>query len=172
MESNSKRKLNNLLGVNMVEDLDKYLGVPLIHFRVSKQTFQAPVDRMKNKLNSWISSKLPLAGRITVMQSLLQNISSYIMQSMMFPNTVHNDIDKICRHFIWDSSENDRKISLVPWKQIAMPKELGGLGFWSAKIMNNSFLIKVTWGLFIDHHALWIAVLYSKYKMDIKACES
>ncbi|KAA3487439.1 reverse transcriptase [Gossypium australe] len=54
----------NLFGFQEVQDLGFYLGVPLLHYRVTKSTFSFVVDKVRRKLNSWDVRKLSIARRV------------------------------------------------------------------------------------------------------------
>lgn len=90
--------------------------------------------------------KLALAGRDTLAQSGVAFIPMYAMQSTYLLGPVCDEVDKLCRTFIWGGSENSRKVSLIPWEQIIKPKALGGLGFRDSSLMNKSFMLKIAWG--------------------------
>ncbi|KAG8652848.1 hypothetical protein MANES_06G141650v8 [Manihot esculenta] len=112
------------------------------------------------KLNTWEASKLSLAGRVTLAQLALATI-----QTVLLPSFVCEEIDKMCRQFIWGSTSTERKVNLVPWEHVIHPKDMGGLGFRSAKIMNTSFLLKLAWTLQTDMQVLWAKVVKVKYKL-------
>lgn len=66
-------------------------------------------------------------------------------------------IDKICRKFIWGSSENPKKTYLIPWELVTKPKELDELGFRKTRLdelgfrktrlVNNAFMLKIALGV-------------------------
>lgn len=91
----TRKRLSLTLGMEAVDDLGKYLGVPLLNSRVTKHTFQYIIDRMKRKLATWEVVNLSLAGRITLAQFVLATIPSYIMQSVLLPKSVCEEIDKL-----------------------------------------------------------------------------
>ena len=103
------RELSNQFGFHLIRNLGRYLGVPLLHERCKALDFQFVLDRMSQKLNSWKSRFLSLAGRVTLAQFTLATIS-YIMQTMKIPNVVCAKIDRICIQFIWSSSKSRRKL--------------------------------------------------------------
>ena len=74
-----KQDLSNALGMRLTSDLGKYLGIPLFHERCNKKYFQFIIDKMSNRLSCWKARTLSLAGRITLAQSALASIPSYVM---------------------------------------------------------------------------------------------
>lgn len=65
------RDMKSELGFDLVEDLGKYLGVPLLHKRVSKRTSKSIIDRASNRMSNWYTQSLSLAGRMTLANSVL-----------------------------------------------------------------------------------------------------
>ncbi|QHO24506.1 Putative ribonuclease H protein [Arachis hypogaea] len=82
---------------------------------------------------------------------------------MKMPKEVCNQIDKICRDFLWELNEEEKKIHLINRDIVCKPTELGGLGLCKAQESNNLFLMKLAWGLIHDGQALWVKVMKSKY---------
>ncbi|KAA3459207.1 reverse transcriptase [Gossypium australe] len=78
-----------------VQNLGFYLGVPLLHSRVTKSTFSFVVEKIRHKLNSWNARKLSIAGKVTLAQSVLLFIPNYFMQSMLIPKGVCAEIERL-----------------------------------------------------------------------------
>lgn len=55
--------LSRSLGVPTTHALGKYLGFPVIHHRVSKQSYEFLVDKVRKKLSGWKARTLSFAGR-------------------------------------------------------------------------------------------------------------
>uniref|UniRef100_A0A2C9U764 Uncharacterized protein n=1 Tax=Manihot esculenta TaxID=3983 RepID=A0A2C9U764_MANES len=72
VNSITRRNLSRILGVETVEDLGKYLGIPLFNSRVYKRTFHYIIDKRHTKFSSWEASKVSLVGRVTFVQSILR----------------------------------------------------------------------------------------------------
>ena len=89
-------RFNNFLGFSVTNDL----GMPLLHSRVTRNTYHDIVDKVEKRLSGWNASQLSLAGRITLTQSVLQAIPVYTMQTSEIPAGVINKINKICKRFI------------------------------------------------------------------------
>ncbi|CAN1837770.1 Putative ribonuclease H protein At1g65750 [Linum perenne] len=145
------------------QDLGRYLGVPIIHGRNSKNLYGYLVERIEKKLAGWKVKSLSFAGRVSLALSALNTIPSYTMQTSLLPTEVCNVIDKKIRSFIWGSHNGERKLHLLSWEKVCQPKDRGGLGIRSAKEMNFAFLMKLTWGLIQHFDALWVNVLKTKY---------
>ncbi|CAN1157085.1 Putative ribonuclease H protein At1g65750 [Linum perenne] len=85
------------------------------------------------------------------------------MQTSVLPITTCNAIDKRIRKFIWGSSETERKTHLVSWDRICQPKENGGLGLKSARVLNRAYMTKLAFLFFQNKEPLWIRILQTKY---------
>ncbi|KAF7812131.1 ribonuclease H [Senna tora] len=59
-------ELSANMGYNFTSDLVKYLGVPILHQRVNKNTYSYIVERVRGKLSSLKTNSLSLVGRITL----------------------------------------------------------------------------------------------------------
>ncbi|CAN1120274.1 Putative ribonuclease H protein At1g65750 [Linum perenne] len=146
-----------------MSNLGRYLGVPILHGRVTKHTFKFILDHLDNKLAGWKANNLSLAGRVTLASSVLSSIPSYVMQTAFLPVSLCDQIDKKIRSFIWGSTDASRKIHNVNWQTVCKPKSLGGLGLRSARDLNRAFLMKIVWGLISRPNDLWASVMATKY---------
>ncbi|CAN1805656.1 Putative ribonuclease H protein At1g65750 [Linum perenne] len=153
----------NVLKINPTQNLEKYLGVPLIHGRNSKQLYQYLIERIDKKLAGWKLKSLSTAGRVTMAISVLNSLPTYVMQTTLLPVEVCSTIDKKIRDFIWGSSNGERKMHLVNWETVCTPKRQGGLGLRSARELNHAYLMKLVWGLIKRPSKLWADLLISKY---------
>ncbi|CAN1837616.1 Putative ribonuclease H protein At1g65750 [Linum perenne] len=104
-----------ILGIGATSNLGSYLGVPILHGRVTKHTFNFILDRLDNKLAGWKANNLSMAGRVTLASSVLSSIPSYVMQTAFLPVSLCDQIDKKIRSFIWGSTDASRKIHNVNW---------------------------------------------------------
>lgn len=74
-----RTQLSEALGFQRTEDLRKYLGVPLIHKRVSRHTFRYVIDKASQRLSTWKARNISMAGRTTLVRSVLQALPNYVM---------------------------------------------------------------------------------------------
>ncbi|CAN1835592.1 Putative ribonuclease H protein At1g65750 [Linum perenne] len=95
------------------QDLGRYLGVPIIHGRNSKQLYRYLIERIDKKLAGWKVNSLSFAGRVSLALSALNTIPAYTMQTVMLPIEVCNDIDRRIRSFIWGSTNGERRLHLL-----------------------------------------------------------
>ncbi|GKV06468.1 hypothetical protein SLEP1_g18364 [Rubroshorea leprosula] len=94
--------------------LGKYLGFPISSRKIKKFDCGFIVDKVRSKLTGWKANMLSLAGRATLVSSVLASIPNYYMQGMFLPASIQNELDAISRNFIWGSTSAKKKANLVP----------------------------------------------------------
>lgn len=68
VQRNKAWRISDYCGIKLTTDLGKYLGVPMLHKRVTKQEFNHIIDKVQDRLAGWVSNTLMLAGRSTLIQ--------------------------------------------------------------------------------------------------------
>ncbi|CAN1187377.1 Putative ribonuclease H protein At1g65750 [Linum perenne] len=147
----------------LTQNLGNYLGVPVLHDRTTSRTYQKVLDRIDSKLSGWKAKTLSLAGRVALAQSVLAAIPAYVMQIAVIPVTTCEEIDKRIRNFVWGTTAETRKICLVAWERVCLPKEKGGLGLRLARQLNRAFLTKLAFTFLKEKDKLSVQVLQQKY---------
>ena len=82
------KTLAEICGSPVTKDLGKYLGVPLIHGCITKDTYKEILDKVQSRLSMWKSSTLSFAGRCTLIKSVFLAIPIYAMQSSNLPSEI------------------------------------------------------------------------------------
>lgn len=121
------------------------------------------MDKVRKKLSGWKGRKLYMAGRVTMAQSCLLSFPPYVLQATLISIATCNEIEKICRDFILCSDANNRKIHLMSWEMTCKPKDQGGLGFRSLRMLNQAYFLKLGWSMMKDPNTLWVRLLRMKY---------
>lgn len=134
-----KKDICEAMRFQHTDDLGKYLGVPIFHKRVGLNTFNYVVAKVKQRLSIWKSRTLSLAGRITLAKSVVQAMPTSVMESSVILRGACDEIDKLCRSFIWGDDESHRSVHPVSWEKICKPKREGGLGLRSTRVANSAF---------------------------------
>ncbi|KAG7564477.1 Ribonuclease H-like superfamily [Arabidopsis suecica] len=166
---NVSRDLGQLIsdesGIASTRDLGKYLGMPVLQKRINKDTFGEILERISTRLAGWKGRMLSLAGRITLTKAVISSIPVHSMSTIKLPASTLCKLDKAARDFIWGSSGEGRKLHLVSWKNVCLPKKDGGLGIRTACEMNKALLAKLGWRLLHEKTSLWVRVVSCKYKV-------
>lgn len=85
----------------LFNNLETYIGVPLIHGRFNLTHCNYIIENVQKKLAYWKANCLSFIGRKTLIQVVSSTIQSYSMQTMKLLFTVHNNkIDNFNRDFI------------------------------------------------------------------------
>lgn len=137
-----------------MENLEVYLGLPLLHDRVTVSTFNFIVSKVRQKLSGWEAKKLSLAGCITLVRSTILSILKYFMYTVRLPISICREIDKIACNFIWGSSSKDRKIALLSWDRCYQPIDIGGLAIRKLNNQNRLFLMKLDFRFLFNSESL------------------
>jgi hypothetical protein len=86
----------------------------------------AKVDRY---LAGWQALLLNPAGRLVLINSVLDGLPTYLMAALPLPPAVEDKMDARHRAFIWTgSSQASGAQCLVAWAKASLSKENGGLG--------------------------------------------
>ena len=163
VSTSTASRLSSKSGIPLVSDLGRYLGVPSLHGRVSQVQFRGLVDDMRSRLAGWKAGALSRAGRITLVQSVLNSIPIYTMQSIKLPVSICKEMERLCRNFIWHGNSGDSAVHLINWQTLLYPKQNGGLGIRNFGLMNQAMLGKLCWRAFMNPSDLWISCLLWKY---------
>lgn len=125
-------------------------------------TFQ-PIE---NILSRWSGKCLSYEGRIQLFNWIIAGNYTYWAQGVALPSSVHKKIQKLVYHFIWDGRKG------IPWSQMALPKEEGGLGVRSLFMIALATPVRKAAGLSEKHSVLssWMQQRYIKGRalQDIK----
>lgn len=164
MDASLKSRICNVSGFQIKDDLGKYLGVPILHKKVNRRSFNFVIDKVDQRLSNWKAKTLSLAGRLTLCKPVIQALPAYVMQGAWLPRSVCDVIDKRCHDFLWGDTDTLRRIHLVNWVKVFRPKAWGGLGLRSARNINQASLMKAGWHLLARRKDLWVDVFRAKYK--------
>lgn len=137
--------------------------MPIIIGRKGCEDYSFVMDKIRKRLSGWKTTSLSQAGRISLAQSCIMSVPCYVIQIVLLPATICEEVELLCRDFIWGSTPEARKCHLISWDTICAPKEVGGLGFHSLKLVNAAYMLKRGWELISNKDALWVQVLHFKY---------
>ncbi|KAL5563602.1 hypothetical protein UlMin_033349 [Ulmus minor] len=144
----------------------KYLGLPLGGNPNLAEFWNPVIEKVSKRLDSWKKAFLSKGGRLTLIQSVLSSIPTYYMSLFKLPRVVAAYLEKMMREFLWDRDSTGKGRSLVRWKTVCKPKELGGLGIGNLILRNKALLGKWLWRFPLEQHSLWATVIRSKYGLD------
>jgi hypothetical protein len=90
----------------------RYLGMPSMIGRNKKALFGYLKDRMWKKIQNWSGKHLSKAGREVVVKSVAQAIPAYCMNSILLPESLGEELEKMINSFWWGSNKaSSRRIN-------------------------------------------------------------
>ena len=148
-----KRGIFRRMGMAATNNLGKYLGFSIINQGRVGNVYNFVVNKIQSKLTGWRSKLLTKAGKLVLAKTSTAPVAEYYMQCQSHPVKVCDQVDKLIRDFLWGLTEEMRRLHLVRWDTVTLPKELGGLGLHRMKDRNNALLAKLCWRLACEHEA-------------------
>lgn len=146
--------LSSILGVNVVEDFGKYLGIPSVFSRNKSKDFGYIMDKIWKTVQGRKRSFFSVAGKEVLIKSVDQAIPSYAMSVFRLPKKICDAITRSFAKFWWGSSNNKRKIHWSRWSKICLPESLGGLNFRDIEGFNQALLAKQAWRILSNPDSL------------------
>ncbi|GJX65786.1 RNA-directed DNA polymerase, eukaryota, reverse transcriptase zinc-binding domain protein [Tanacetum coccineum] len=127
----------------------RYLGIPLTAKTLSIADCRVLIEKVKNRILDWRNKSLSLARKFQLVASVLSSLHVYWASMFILPVFVCNSIDKLLKNFVWSKNDATKGIDSVAWKDVCRPKEEGGLGLKSLKVMNHALMVKknFSWNL-------------------------
>ncbi|KAG8647150.1 hypothetical protein MANES_09G048028v8 [Manihot esculenta] len=118
---------------------------------------------MKKRLEGWRAKTLSMAGRTTLVKSVLSSLPIYPMQCNLLSVSLCKEMEQVCRDFIWQGSNQSLKVHLVAWDILKRPRDHGGLGIRDFSTMNKALLGKLAWRAMENDDCLWTKCFIKKY---------
>jgi hypothetical protein len=98
--------------------------MPSMIGRNKKALFGYLKDRMWKKIQSWYGKHLSKAGREVLVKSVAQAIPAYCMSTVLLPDSLGDELEKMINSFWWGSNKTTGKgINWLRWEKLTMRKE-------------------------------------------------
>ncbi|XP_060188373.1 uncharacterized protein LOC132617397 [Lycium barbarum] len=141
----------------------RYLGLPLSFKKWNKVDCHQLVDKITKIITNGYSRQLSYAGWLQIINAVLFSIYNFWGAVFILPQSVLKEVDKKCREFLWGCQEGQRKVSLVAWDNVCVPKKYGGLNIKSCRIWNIVAVGKLLWQLANKEDILWVKWVHEIY---------
>lgn len=124
----------------------KCLGVPVSFSCLKACDLNFLEARMIKKLDAWIGNSASSGARLTLVNSSLSVIPSYIMSMFLLNKTTLNKLDKPCCQFFWEGGGGKKKYHMIRWNIICRLKKrrLGCIGSRKAKYQSHDQMVVET----------------------------
>ena len=74
---------------------------------------------------SWKSQYLSLGGRLTLINSVLDTMPTYMMSLFPIPDGVIDRLNALRRNFLWEGNSETKKFHFVKWDTLNRSKQVG-----------------------------------------------
>jgi hypothetical protein len=138
----AQQEYMNIFGCPVGEVHFRYLGIPMHHTRLLNKDWKIIEERFERKLSTWKSKMLSYGGRLTLINSVLSNLSMYMISFFAIPKEVLNKLDYFRSRFFWQGDGHKRKYGLTKWNIMCTPRDQGGLGILDLEVQNRNLLSK------------------------------
>ncbi|XP_056688698.1 uncharacterized protein [Spinacia oleracea] len=150
-------------GFKISSSFGKYLGVDIRPNKLKISNYLGLLDKSMDRVRGWQAKLLNMAGRCTLIKSVLNSYPLYAMQTNILPASITHALEKCFRKFLWNKVEKSRYMSRLSWDKITRPINEGGLGIRRFKEWNLAFMAKLGWAVLTNPDKLWVKVLKEKY---------
>uniref|UniRef100_A0A803QP43 Reverse transcriptase domain-containing protein n=1 Tax=Cannabis sativa TaxID=3483 RepID=A0A803QP43_CANSA len=151
------------LGVTVVKNHTKYLGMPTFVGRNKKQVFGKIRDKVEAKLQGWKMGLFSQAGKEILIKAVIQALPCYVMSYFRITKGILHDIESLIARNWWGSTKNKHKLHWGNWRKLFRLKEQGGMGFRDLEDFNQAFLAKQGWKLITNPDCLLSRILKALY---------
>ncbi|PKU74895.1 Putative ribonuclease H protein [Dendrobium catenatum] len=157
-----RRKIVRAMDLKEIKEFS-YLGIKMALRRLCKPDFQFLVDKFQSMLNIWGGKFISLAGRMTLVKTVLLSFPTFHSSLLLVPKSILYEIDKQCRDFIWSKSDGRRGIHYVNWENLCRPRSQGVRGVMTCAKKAGPLKAKLAWKYFQNKEALVHKLLVPKY---------
>ncbi|XP_074267017.1 uncharacterized protein LOC141590318 [Silene latifolia] len=109
-------------------------------------------------ISSWNGIFLPPAGRLTLISSVLSNLSNYFLSVFKIPVSVTRKLNALLSQFWWAGCKEVKTIHCCSKKFLSLPKSEGGLRICNIECLNHAMLAKHAWKMVSGNASLFCRV--------------
>ncbi|KAK3204635.1 hypothetical protein Dsin_018681 [Dipteronia sinensis] len=144
-----------------------YLGVPLFRGKPRKGVLRHIADKILSKFVKWKGKSLSLAGRATLIRSVITGSFMHSFMIYKWPSSLLSLNNRKLRNFLWTGSCKENKFVRVTWDQCCRPYSQGGLGLKDLGLLNDLLLWKFTWK-FMTSYSFAFSFLRERYLKQLQ----
>ncbi|VFQ84578.1 unnamed protein product [Cuscuta campestris] len=157
------RKLEQLLNMPHRKLPFSYLGSPIHSGITRKQHCTRLISSFEKKLNGWYQKNLDQAGRLILINHVLNTIPNYFLAANTLPKTITNLLHQKMTSFWWGGGKKNHH--WLKWETLSLPKKEGGIGTRDFHALEEAFSLKLWWK-FHHNNSLWGRFMKAKYQRN------
>ncbi|CAK8569711.1 unnamed protein product [Lathyrus sativus] len=147
----------------------RFLGVLVGDSPRKSYMWKELIKSLQRKLVVWRGKHLSMAGKVVLINSVMNVIPVYTLSFYKAPAKVLLDIWRIQSNFLWRGCVDNRTVHWVSWRNVCNPKDKDELRVKDIKVLNKGLLLKWKWRILKEKDAIWCKLLCHRYgKSDIK----
>ncbi|XP_048493650.1 uncharacterized protein LOC125494124 [Beta vulgaris subsp. vulgaris] len=163
MDHNVRHSISSHCNLRVSSDFGNYLGIQISPNKLRKSDYMGLMDKTKDRIRGWQAKLLNMAGRCTLIKSVLNTYPLYAMQTNIIPMSVLDELQKNTKRFLCNKVGQRHYISRTSWSQVCNPMKVGGLGIRDLRRWNTCFMAKLGWKFLTQPTKLWVQILKAKY---------
>lgn len=125
--------------------------------------FKPLTERIEQKLQGWANKSLSKGGKAILLKTAAQSIPNFLMNLLLLPAEVCDEIQKKMNGFWWGNGGNGKGIRWMAWERMCIVKEDGGMGFRDLRKFNIAMLAKQGWRLLNNENSLVTSLMKARY---------
>ncbi|XP_058767957.1 uncharacterized protein LOC131641677 [Vicia villosa] len=141
----------------------KFLGVKVGGNPRNLSMWKDLISFLRRRLAEWRGKNLNIAGRVVLINSVINAIPIYSLSFYKALSKVIQEIRSIHSRFLWGGSESKKSFHWICWDTICKSTEEGGLCVKNVEIMNAALISKWKWRILSEKEAVWSGILKARY---------
>lgn len=122
-----KQMLSNILGMQVVKEMDSYLGLPLVVGKNKTNVFKYIFDRFTNRIKGWSKRLHSSGGKKVFVKAILQSLPTYMFFVFLLLWGIINSMVAKIHNFWWENRNEGHGWAMLNWQRVCIPK---GMGAW------------------------------------------
>nr|GEZ36071.1 RNA-directed DNA polymerase, eukaryota [Tanacetum cinerariifolium] len=115
------------IGCSILTAPFNFIGVKVGDIMSRHSSWEETISKLSFGLSKWKLKALSIGGCLTLIKSVLSSLPLYHMSIFKCPMGVLKLLESIRRNFFNGVANSDKKLTLIGWKNIWLPRQMKGL---------------------------------------------